>query len=189
MGVLLLIVYLTLITPVKLGAAVSVGSGPPQAAVGVMIGGWKRVAHMRVRRQDGVPRLCAEIRGRRVILSRRSRTGWTGQAARTLLRVLTDRKRSGRGLHLVTLDGFIQIGGQDAAATALLTGGLRAALACFPSARVRCFPAFGGQTVLRLRCIAQARLGTILAAGLMTALETHRQGRTEEGAWIIPSGN
>ena len=188
MGVLLLIVDLALITPVKLGGAVSMGSGPPEGAVGVMIWGWKRVAHIRVRRRDGAPRLCAEVGGRTVIL-RRSRKGWSGQAARMVLRGLTDRKRNGRVLRLVTLDGFIQIGGQDAAATALLTGGLRAALACFPSARVRCFPAFGGQTVLRLRCIAQARLGTILAAGLMTALETHRQGRKEEGAWIIPSGN
>ena len=188
MEVLLLLVYLALITPVKLGAGVSVGSGPPEGLVGVMIWGWKRVAHIRVRRQDGIPRLCAEVRGHTVAL-RRSRKGWSGQAARTLLRGLTDGKRGGRGLRLVTLDGFIQIGGMDAAVTALLTGGLRAALALIPSARVRCEPAFGGQTVLRLRCIAQARLGRIVAAGLMTALGTRRQGRKEEAPWIIPSGN
>ena len=153
-----------------------------------MIWGWKRVAHIRVRRRDGAPRLCAEVGGRTVIL-RRSRKGWSGQAARMVLRGLTDRKRSGRILRLVTLDGFIQIGGQDAAATALLTGGLRAALAWVPWAQVRCDPAFGGQTIVRLRCIVKARLGTILAAGLLTAFNARRQGRKEEGAWIIPSGN
>ena len=189
MGVLLLILYLALITPVKLGAAVSAEGGPPEALVGVMIWGWRRVARLRVRRRDGALRLCAEYRGKCVILGRGAPGGWSGKAAKALLRGLAGRGRRGRALRLCALEGFIRVGGRDAAETALLAGGLRAALAALPWTRFRCVPAFGGPTVLRLRCIARARLGTILSAGLLTAHSARRADRKEEKAWIIPSGS
>ncbi len=184
---LFLIIYLVLITPVKLGAAVSVGGGPAGAAVGVMVWGFRRVVRIRVRRRDGVPRLCADVGGRSVILSPQMENGWSTRMARMLLRSLTGGGDCPRVLRLRALDGLIRIGGRDAGSIALLTGGLRALTALLPHSRIRCVPSFGGPSLLRLRCIAQARLGTILAAGLKTALRMRRTDRKEEGPWIIPS--
>ena len=189
MAGLLLLIYLALITPVKLGAAVSVGEGPPGAAVGVMLWGWKRVLQIHVRREAGVPRLCAEMRGRSVRLPPAMDQGWVDKAVKAMLRALTCRQGARRILTLCVLDGVIRIGGEDAARVALLTGSVRAALDWLPMAEVRCVPAFGGASLVRLRCIARARLGTIWAAGLRTALSMRRRGRKEEGAWINPSGN
>ena len=77
------------------------------------------------------------------------------------------------------LDVFLQIGGQNAAFIALAAGFLQALNPLLPQANVVCRPSFGGETKAYLRCIAEARLGILLAAWLRWRKE-RRAGQKEE---------
>ena len=63
----------------------------------------------------------------------------------------------------------------------------RIAAGFFPRAHIRCRPAFNGKTSAVFRCIADTRLGIIIAVCLFGWLKSLRTGRKEEKKWIVPS--
>ena len=65
---------------------------------------------------------------------------------------------------------------------------LRALRALGRANHARALPAFRGGGGLRFRCIARARLGTLLLACALGAVSYLRAGKKEEKPWIIPSG-
>ena len=188
MAIALTILYALLAAPVRAGAMVRAGGGPMTGAAGVMIWGFRLQIRLEGgRNADGKPEIRFFFRGRRLYPVRNRRP-------RELPRLLSLPKRLGpartllrRGVRLRALEIAARIGGQDAARVALLTGLIRALSPAAPIVRVRCEPAFGGGSALRARCIADARLGTLLAACLLGGISLLRAGRKEETSWIIPS--
>ena len=180
-AVLLCAAYLVLITPVRVGAVLS--APPLKIAVGMTVWGAHVPGRLTVRWTAGGLLLSAG--GRDIPLKTRLGGDALGRAA---LKSSMGRRLLRRLLEGGALTGALQIGGTDAAQVALWTGAARAALSLLPGRGVRCFPSFGGPTALRLRCIAETRLGMLLAAGLLLAL-SGRTGRKEETPWIIPSGS
>ncbi len=95
--------------------------------------------------------------------------------------------RLGGLVRFTALEAEICPGGPDAAGTALWAGLIRIIAGFFPRLRVRCRPAFNGKTSAVLRCIADTRLGIIIAVCLFGRLKSLRTGRKEEKKWIVPS--
>ena len=120
-----------------------------------------------------------------------------GLILRTLARADHARRFLLRHLRLQALDGLVSLHTEDAAHTALLSGGMDA-LARLPGLyrnriRVRVLPDFfRGDTRWHLRCIIQPRLGTLLITSLMLlaawAAEQYRLSKEAE-TWNIPSEN
>ncbi len=101
------------------------------------------------------------------------------KALALLLRSNADRAMLRNAVRVSALDVFLQIGGQNAAFIALAAGFLQALNPLLPQANVVCRPSFGGETKAYLRCIAEARLGILLAAWLRWRKE-RRAGQKEE---------
>ena len=182
-------VFLLRITPVRLGAAAHWERGLPRAAVGVMLWGVAgRAAFYTSRDENGRLRLTASVFGKTVPLAPGKNRA--GQGLRLLLMALRSNSRQPLLRYTVKvrcLEARMRLGCRDAAWAALAVGLIRAAAAAVPLLRVQCVPALGGQTEVHLRCIADARLGTLLAAALAGRVK-RRRGRKEEKPWIIPSG-
>lgn len=192
MGVwLLILLYLILISPLRAGVVFSLGRGMPRAGLGIMIWGFSWQFHGALIR-DKAGRLHLEasngsgrkirlrgLRGPSPSFGRLVRSFQKADRARALLRC---------SVHLESIRAAVEIGGGNAARTALWTGALMALGGILPPRTLLCRPAFGRESALRFHCIADARLGTLLTACLLGALAFLRTGRKEEKAWNIPSG-
>lgn len=120
-----------------------------------------------------------------------------GLMLRTLARADHARRFLLRHLRLQALDGLVSLHTEDAAHTALLSGGMDA-LARLPRLfrsriRLRVLPDFfRGDTRWQLRCIIRPRLGTLIITALMLlaawAAAQHQLSKEAE-TWNIPSEN
>ena len=185
LAVFLIFLYLLLITPVRFGAAAAWHGGVrAEGAAAVLIWGVRVQAGFRVFRDEtGKLRLFSDFRGRR------HAAGDPLPNALTLLKTLKRANISStllkKGVRLRALSAEAEVGGMDAAAVALCTGLLRALDALLPGVRIQARPVFQGSGGLRARCIAEARLGTLMAIGALGLLSLRRQ--KEEATWNIPS--
>ena len=180
--------FLLLITPVRLGAALRWEKGLPRAAVGVMVWGVSGQVFLRSGRDEkGKLRLTASVFGKETPVT--PGKAKAGQGLRALWLSLRSNGRLSLLRYTVKIRVFdvsVRLGIEDAARAALAVGLIRALASAVPRLRLRCVPALGGQTAASLRCIADARLGILLAAALLW--RARRRGRKEEKPWIIPSG-
>lgn len=194
MGAWLLIgMYVLLITPLRLGVALRLGEADgPRGAAGVMLWGVTLQAQARAVRDDqGRLRLETSFRGK-LLPGNRDPSG----PAQGVVRVLKALKRANIArallkktvrLHILAVDG--SIGLEDAAATALCVGTLRALAAIIPKMRCRLVPHFEGKSQVSALCIVDTRLGTLLAVCLLGAASLLLAGKKEEKLWITPSEN
>ena len=186
MAAALIMVYLLLVTPLRAGALLAFKEGGLHGAVGVTVWGVRLQARLRfVRDESGHPQWQREKDGFWLPLGKRAGRPRQGLL---LLSLLRKGNRDGtpwkRLIQVTALRLQIRIGGENAARAALITGLLRSVFSLFPKAHADISPAFNGQTEGSFLCIAQARLGMLLAWGLGALL---RPGRKEEHTWIIPS--
>lgn len=185
MAVFLILFYLVLITPVRFGAAVTWhGDSRAEGAAAALVWGVRVQLGLRLYRDEaGRLRLISAFHGRQ------RRPGGSIRNLLTLLKALgranISRALLKRGVQLTEFSVRAEVGGMDAAAVALCTGLLRALDALLPEAVINARPAFQGQGSFRARCIAEARLGTLIAIGTLGFLSLKRQ--KEEAAWNIPS--
>ena len=185
----LLLIYCLWITPLRAGASLTLGPGMPRAAWGILAWGVGVRGGLRLRR-DPRGRLRLEThRARRLwhVLHAPRRRGSRDGMKRLAGRARRIKETLSRGVRLRCLEITVQAGG-DAARAALITGALRALNAVWPRADIRCRPAFGAETAVRVRCIVETRLGTLWTAVLLGWFIHRRQGRKEEQPWSIPSG-
>ena len=169
--------FLLLISPVRLGAALSWAGGGFRLAAGILVWGVRVRGRLDGARGEGDRlRLEAAVQGRPVALPQGKRGG-AGALGRMLKRGGL-RFPWGHAARLYALEGTVFLGGDDAAALALAAGALRALLARYP--KVKCFPSFGGECRGEIRCIAESRLGMLLAAGLVLAYRSRREIKEEK---------
>ncbi len=182
--------FLMLIAPVRVGARLRWEGELPRLAVGAMVWGARLQIDLKpVRSEGGRLRLAAQAGGKRIALPKRKKKAAQGlKALWLLLRANGAGARLRRMVKVRALEGTLRLGGQDAAALALTAGFLRSAAAALPFAHVRVDPALGGRSAVYARCIAETRLGILMAAGLLWYAQRRKAGRKEEKAWIIPSG-
>lgn len=172
----LLMIFLVLIAPVKAGALATVSKRGVRGAFGFMVWGvsvqgrFLLEAGKREIRIGSRPMKLPRKKSGRFSFSRLIRSG-----AWKLLR---------RGVTIQRADAQMQLGLRDAAAAALLAGLAQALSGLLPGVRFRALPRLGGPWELRAKCIAETRLGILLAAFALTALF---RGQKEEKTWIIPS--
>ena len=186
MAWLLLGIYGLLIAPVRLGALARWKDGEMRLALGVMLWGARAVARFRSGRdKKGALCLRGEWLGREVELH--PRLPGRGQGLGRILGGGNGFRRLGGLVRFTALEAEICPGGPDAAGTALWAGLIRIIAVFFPRLRVRCRPAFNGKTSAVFRCIADTRLGIIIAVCLFGRLKSLRTGRKEEKKWIVPS--
>ena len=176
--------FLLLISPVRIGAALRWSGQLPTLVIGVMIWGVRVQTSIHAERDPAGTLLLTAALGKRPL-------HFGGKNADGSLQALAALFRSGSGrtaLHGVVqvrkVELYLQIGGENAAFAALFTGLLRALNPLFPHAAIHCHPSFNGQTKVYARCIAETRLGILLAAWLR---RRRRHGQKEEAAWSIPS--
>ena len=184
-----IVAYLLCVTPLRFGAAAQWQAGElPQAALGLTIWG-VRLGRRFALRRDETGRLYLEGDGVRALAAP------SGPALKRPLRALRALGRANharallrRGVQKEALLLETAVRCPDAGQTALLTGLLRALGAAQPLLDIRALPAFRGGGGLRFRCIARARLGTLLLVCALGAVSYLRAGKKEEKPWIIPSG-
>lgn len=94
-----------------------------------------------------------------------------------------------RRVHLDALDGLVLLRTEDAAKSAVITGGIQAVLNCIPAlgrrhVRIRVLPDFfRAHTTVNARCIIRIRVGTIiLTAGMLLLAALREQRMTESEA-------
>lgn len=184
-----ILAYLLCVTPLRFGAAAWWQAGNlPQAALGLTIWGVRLGRRFALRRDD-TGRLYLAGEGGRAVAAP---SGPALQGKLRLLRALGRANRArallrhGVQKEMLLLEAAAHC--PNAAQTALLTGLLQALGAAQPLLDIRAIPAFRGGGGLRFRCIARARLGTLLLACVLGAVSYLRSGKKEVGPWIIPSG-
>ena len=186
---ILLGLFLLFIAPIRIGAALRWTGGAPLLNVGVMIWGIRAQTSIRAERDTtGALLLTAAVGNRKLPLRPDRKNAGNGLKALALL-VKSNTKRAAlkKLVRVRTLDVFLQIGGENAAFIALATGFLQALSPLAPKAKIVCRPSFHDNTKAYLRCIAEARLGILLAAWLRWR-RTQQASQKEEQAWTIPSG-
>ena len=186
---ILLGLFLLLIAPIQVGAALRWSGNMPSLMVGVMIWGIRAQTEIHAQRDEaGALLLTAAVGKRSLTLHPVRRNAGNGLKTLALL-VKSNTKRAAlkKLVRVRTLDVFLQIGGENAAFIALATGFLQALSPLAPKAKIVCRPSFHGDTKAYLRCIAEARLGILLAAWLRWR-RTQQASQKEEQAWTIPSG-
>ena len=186
---ILLGLFLILITPVQVGAALRWTGHIPCLTVGVMIWGVRAQMEIHARRDTaGTLLLTATMGKRSLTLHPGGKNAGNGlKALGLMLKSNGDKAMLKKAVQVRALDAYLQIGGENAAFIAILTGFLQALNPLLPQANIVCRPSFHGSTKAYIRCIAEARLGILLAAWLRWR-RTRRAGRKEEQAWSIPSG-
>ena len=186
-GLLLLFVLLT--APVRLGIKIQWEKGVLHGTLGGMVWGIRaRIPFAVSRSPAGQLALCAFFRGRRLALPAQKI-----DAKGVVRRLLVMRKggKSGKKLlklvRLQALSVDLRAGGLDAGRLALTVGLLRLASGFIPSLRFRCAPVLGGAWGLRGGCIAETRLGILLAAALIGYANSRRAKEEKKQPWIVPS--
>ncbi|MBQ6256269.1 MAG: hypothetical protein IJQ62_05675 [Clostridia bacterium] len=162
-------VFLLLIAPVRAGVRVRWDEKGLRGAVGLMVWGLREQADFTLARSAaGQLRLAAAFHGKSLPLpQRKNRAGLGMKLLGLLLKSNGKNAILGRLVRVTTLRAFLRLGGQDAAALALTAGTLRAVGGALPLLRFQCVPVLGGKTALQAVCIAESRLGILLAAWLM----------------------
>lgn len=185
MAVFLIFLYLLLIAPVRFGAAAAWHGGcRAEGAAAVLVWGIRvQVGFRLFRDETGKLRLFSDHRGRRQAAHDPLPNALT--LLKTLKRANVSRALLKKGVRLRALSAEAEVGGMDADAVALCTGLLRALDALLPGVRIQARPAFQGTGSLRVRGIAEARLGTLMAIGALSLMSLRRQ--KEEATWNIPS--
>ena len=186
---ILLGLFLLLIAPVQVGAALRWTGHMPCLTVGVMVWGVRAQTEIRARRDTaGTLLLTATMGKRNLTLRPGGKNAGNGlKALGLLLKSNGDSAMLKKAVRVRALDAYLQIGGENAAFIAILTGFLQALNPLLPQANIVCRPSFHGDTKAYIRCIAEARLGILLAAWLRWR-RTRRASQKEEQAWTIPSG-
>ncbi len=184
---ILLGLFLLLISPIRIGAALRWTGGAPLLNVGVMIWGVRAQTSIRAERDTTGALLLTAAVGKRTfpLHPDRKNAGNGLKALALLLKSNTDRAAMRRLVQVRALDVFLQIGGENAAFIALAAGFLQALNPLLPQANIVCRPSFHGDTKALVRCIAEARLGILCVAWLRWRRQ--RAGQKEEAAWSIPS--
>lgn len=182
----LILLFLTLAAPLRAGLTLRWTDGKLGGRAGLMVWGVRWTADWRLGR-DAENRLEIRLlRGKRetaLPLPRKGIGSWRKKRRSPGARFL-----AGRILTLISFSADILIGGEDAARTAFLSGLVQALGALLPRFRLRCRPKFHGKTSVFLFCIAQARLGILIALCLRGFVISLFAGRKEEQPWIVPSG-
>ena len=186
---ILLGLFLILITPVQVGAALRWTGHMPSLTVGVMIWGIRAQMEIHARRDTAGTLLLTATMGKRSLTLRPGgkNAGNGLKALGLLLKSNGDKAMLKKAVQVRALDAYLQIGGENAAFIAILTGFLQALNPLLPQANIVCRPSFHGSTKAYIRCIAEARLGILLAAWLRWR-RTQQASQKEEQAWTIPSG-
>ncbi|MBR3107084.1 MAG: hypothetical protein IKH30_07870 [Clostridia bacterium] len=184
---ILLGLFLLLIAPVRIGAALRWEHGKSALTVGVMVWGIRFQTMIEARRDEtGALLLNAAVGGKTLTLRPDGRNAANGiKALGLLLKFNANRAKMRKMIQVQAFDIFLQIGGQDAAFIALTSGFLQALNPLLPFVHIDCCPSFNGETKALVRCIAGTRLGILLLAWLR--LSRRRAGRKEDKAWSIPS--
>ena len=162
-------VFLLLIAPVRAGVRVQWDENGLRCAAGLMVWGLRQQADFSLARNAaGQLHLTAAFHGKRLPLpQRKNRAGLGVKLLGLLLKANGKNAALGRLVRVNTLRAFLRLGGQDAAALALTAGTLRAVGGALPLLRFQCVPVLGGKTALRAVCIAESRLGILLAAWII----------------------
>ncbi len=186
---ILLGLFLLLIAPIQVGAALRWSGYMPSLTVGVMVWGIRAQTEIRASRDAaGTLLLTAAVGKRSLTLRPGGKNAGNGlKALGLLLKSNGESAMLKKAVQVRTLDGSLQIGGENAAFIALATGFLQALSPLAPKAKIVCRPSFHDNTKAYLRCIAEARLGILLAAWLRWR-RTQQASQKEEQAWTIPSG-
>lgn len=186
---LCIFIYLLLIAPVKAGALLFWEDRFPACALGLRLWGIPFSARFAGRRDErGNFYIETALPGRR------------GPGRQTLsspspglIKALDGIRGLGAALPLlksgVRLSGRLQavLGGENAGLLCCLAGALQALFALSRRFSLDVQPLFRGRSGFRFLCIAETRLGTLLAAALLGALHARTAGKKEEASWIIPS--
>lgn len=187
-----LLMYLVLITPIRLGLQLEWEQGRlPRGRIGVLI--WGAAIQRQffgIRDENGTLRIETDFPVRKSPANSQG----AGDFARAIIRAFKTLKRANvaRGLlkksiRLDRLDIRAHIGLEDAAATAMLSGALRAAGIFWRRGEWAIIPCFGQGNALYGRCILESRLGMIAMAGLLGLISDRLTEKKEEKTWIIPS--
>lgn len=190
MAVFLIVLYSVLITPVELGVAASVGfGGRPRYAAAVMLWGVRlQLNGSLIRDENGKLQWTSSFRGK----SRQAEAGGLSPVVRQLFRALKNARRSRmllqKTVRVTDLSLQADVGGLEADQVALLTALLQTLGAVQNRLRIETRPVFRGKGGISIRCIVRARLGTLLAAGLLGAKSYLAAGKKEAMIWNIPSG-
>ncbi|MBR3018073.1 MAG: DUF2953 domain-containing protein [Clostridia bacterium] len=185
---ILLGIFLLLIAPVRIGVLLRWEHGKLTLTVGTMVWGVRVQTMIKASRDEAGALLLTASLGQRILILRPGgqNAGKGIKALGLMLKSNTDRAALRKMIQLQTLDIFVQIGGQNAAFTAMTTGFLQALNPMLPFAHIACRPSFNGETKALIRCIAGARLGILCLAWLRWR-KRQRDSRKEETAWSIPS--
>ena len=187
MGLALVALFLVLIAPVKAGAALVWNQRNALGIkLGVMIWGVPLQMQISLKRNGkGEPYLERRFMGKARPLRPRGAKGKSGikalkaiGGARALLFRLIPVKKA---------YAFIQLGGENAALSAVLCGMLQILNALIPGVEIACRPRYGGEWGIKALCIAQARLGTLIAVGLPVYFKIKAASGKEKEPWIVPS--
>ena len=177
-----LALFLLLIAPVKAGVRLQWDENGLRGAVGLMVWGWREQADFSAGRNPaGRWALTAAYRGKNLPLpAEKGNAGTILKLVGLLLKSNGDGAALRKLVRVDTLDVALRLGGQDAAALALGAGFLRAVGGALPFLRFQCLPALGGKSGLRAVCIAEARLGILLAAALIWKKSKERKKKSTE---------
>ena len=180
--------FLLLIAPVRVGAALRYDHNKPALMVGLTVWGVRVQSKIEARRDTaGTLLLNAAVGGKSLTLHPGGMNAGNGiKTLGLLLKSNGDRAALRKTIQLQVLDAYLQIGGENAAFIALAAGFLQALNALLPRANIVCRPSFNGDTKAYIRCIAGTRLGILCLAWLRWR-RRQRNSRKEETAWSIPS--
>ena len=190
MAVIFILLYLLFITPIGLGAAGTIGfGGRPEGAAAVSLWGVRLQMNAALERDNqGQYQIITTFRQK----TRRSQAKGPPPYVARFFRALRNAHRSKGALRrVIRLRDFslqIDVGALEAAPIALLTALLQTASAFTgPNVHILARPAFSRPGGLRVRCIVETRMGTLLAASLLGAGRNAAAGKKEEKTWFIPS--
>ena len=187
---LLIFLYLLLITPICAGVVLGKEASFPRGAAGIMIWGIRYAVHFVGRRDEtGKFYIKTTLPGKSMEKDHPLSAPSPGifqfvkafRASKGAWRILK------KGVHIKAGALELILGGENAAFLALATGILQTLFSLSRRFSLRVYPLFQGKSDFRFRCIVEMRLGTLLAAGLFSALYALKAGKKEEHAWIIPS--
>ena len=186
----LIFLYLLLITPLQLGFVIGKEASFPRGAVGVMMWGIRYTVHFIGRRDEaGKFYIKTTLPGKR-----KEKDRPLSAPSPNLFHWMKCIRASQGAWHIVKKGVHIKsgelhwiLGGENAAAQALICGAFKALFSLGRRFSLYVHPFFRGKSAFRFRCIVEARLGTLLAAGLLSGLYALTAGKKEEKPWIIPS--